>query len=61
MTAIKLKQSWKIWPKGHVISEMPDNQATLLIERGIAEAVPAEQVRRRGAGGMRAGRDYVTR
>jgi hypothetical protein len=37
MTAIILKMPWKIWPAGHVIPEMPDNQASLLISRGIAE------------------------
>jgi hypothetical protein len=60
MIAIRLKQAWKIWPVGHVIPEMPDNQAALLIQRGIAE--PASKVARapiREA--MKSGRDYVTR
>lgn len=36
MTAIVLLKSWKIWPIGHRIPEMPPNLATTLIGRGIA-------------------------
>lgn len=39
MTAIRLKQAWKIWPSGHVIPEMPEGQASMLIRRGVAEVV----------------------
>lgn len=59
MTAITLKKSWKIWSPGHVIPDMPDNQAALLIARGIAEPHAAAPVTVREA--MRAGKDYITK
>lgn len=53
---IRLIQAWKIWSIGHEFPGMPDNQASELIRRGIAEQdKPVRRV------GMRAGRDYVTR
>jgi hypothetical protein len=60
MTAIRLMKPWKIWGIGHVISEMPPNQAALLIARGIAEhAAAAARSPVREA--MAAGKNYITR
>lgn len=39
MTALRLKQAWKVWPVGHIIPEMPANMARNLIDRGIAEEI----------------------
>lgn len=39
---IRLKQAWKTWPVGHVFTEMPANQARLLISRGIGAEVQEE-------------------
>lgn len=60
MTAIRLKKAWKIWPVGHVIPDMPANQASLLIGRGIAEEASAT-ARSPVREAMRSGREYVTR
>lgn len=59
MTAIRLLKAWKRWSIGHVFTDMPENQASLLIERGIAERQKAVTGAAKGA--MRASRDYVTR
>lgn len=40
---IRLKQAWKIWPIGHIIPDIPANQARSLIARGVAEEVAAEK------------------
>lgn len=55
---IQLKQSWKIWGVGHVIPDMPDGQASMLIGRGVAAEVrevraPVRQVLR--------AKNYVTK
>lgn len=60
MTAIRLKKPWKIWGVGHVIPEMPEGQASLLIGRGIAELetkVAPARVREV----LTAGKNYVTK
>lgn len=60
---IVLKQAWKQWGVGHVFTDMPPNQASELIRRGIAEeAVDGKPRTRRARGtGMQAGLDYETR
>lgn len=39
MTALRLKQAWKVWPVGHIIPDMPANVARSLIDRGVGEEV----------------------
>jgi hypothetical protein len=57
-TAVRLKKPYRIWSKGHVLPEMQDNEAAILIKRGIAEkyvvSSPAKKI-------MHAGRDYVAK
>jgi hypothetical protein len=61
MTAIRLKQAWKRWSIGHVFPDMPQNQAQLLIARGIAEPLNAKRERGKVRQTMQAGLDYITK
>lgn len=66
MKPIRLLKPWKCWSIGHVIPDMPPNQASLLIDRGIAEHVrrakkPAAVTATGATEVMRAGNDYLTR
>lgn len=57
---IRLLRAWQMFPKGHVIPEMPAAQAETLVNRGMAEYVkdvPRSPVREV----MRAGQNYVAK